>query len=44
MLNPLNQLKPVHLEMLYEISKKRRISQRKLVEEYIQNEFTRLKL
>ena len=44
MQNPLKKMKPVHLEMLNEISKKRRISQLKVVEEYIQDDYKKLKL
>lgn len=44
MQNPLNKMKPVYLEMLNEISKKRRISQLKVVEEYIQDDYKKLKL
>ena len=44
MMNPLTKLKPVHLAMLNEISKKRRLSAAKLVEEFLESEYKRLKL
>lgn len=44
MMNPLTKLKPVHLVMLNEISKKRRLSAVKLVEELLESEYKRLKL
>jgi hypothetical protein len=44
MMNPLTKLKPVHLVMLNEISKKRRLSVIKLVEEFLESEYKRLKL
>ena len=44
MMNPLTKLKPVHLVMLNEISKKRRLSAIKFVEEFIESEYKRLKL
>ena len=44
MMNPLTKLKPVHLVMLNEISKKRRLSATKLVEEFLESEYKRLKL
>ena len=43
-MNPLTKLKPVHLVMLNEISKKRRLSAVKLVEELLESEYKRLKL
>ena len=43
MMNPLTKLKPVHLVMLNEISKKRRLSAIKLVEEFLESEYKRLK-
>ena len=44
MTNPLTKLKPVHLVMLNEISKKRRLSAIKLFEELLESEYKRLKL
>jgi hypothetical protein len=44
MMNPLTKLKPVHLVMLNEISKKRRLSAIKLIEEFLESEYKRLKL
>ena len=44
MMNPLTKLKPVHLVMLNELSKKRRLSAIKLVEELLESEYKRLKL
>ena len=44
MINPLTKLKPVHLVMLTEISKKRRLSAIKLFEELLESEYKRLKL
>ena len=44
MMNPLTKLKPVHLVMLNEISKMRRLSAIKLVEELLESEYKRLKL
>ena len=44
MMNPLTKLKPVHLVMLNEVSKKRRLSAVKLFEELLESEYKRLKL
>ena len=44
MMNPLTKLKPVHLVMLNEISKKRRLSAIKLFEDLLESEYKRLKL
>ena len=44
MVNPLTKLKPVHLVMLNEVSKKRRLSAIKLFEELLESEYKRLKL
>ena len=44
MMNPLTKLKPVHLVMLNEISKKKRLSAIKLFEELLESEYKRLKL
>ena len=44
MINPLTKLKPVHLVMLNEVSKKRRLSAIKLFEELLESEYKRLKL
>ena len=44
MMNPLTKLKPVHLVMLNEISKKRRLSAIKIFEELLESEYKRLKL
>ena len=44
MMNPLTKLKPVHLVMLNEISKKRRLPAIKLFEELLESEYKRLKL
>ena len=44
MMNPLTKLKLVHLVMLNEISKKRRLSAIKLFEELLESEYKRLKL
>ena len=44
MMNPLTKLKPVHLVMLNEISKKRRLSAINLFEELLESEYKRLKL
>jgi hypothetical protein len=44
MMNPLTKLKPVHLVMLNEVSKKRRLSAIKLFEELLESEYKRLKL
>ena len=44
MMNPLTKLKPVHLVMLNEISKKRRLTAIKLFEELLESEYKRLKL
>ncbi len=44
MVNPLTKLKPVHLVILNEISKKRRLSAIKLFEELLESEYKRLKL
>ena len=44
MMNPLTKLKPVHLVMLNEVSKKRRVSAIKLFEELLESEYKRLKL
>ena len=44
MMNPLTKLKPVHLVMLNEVSKKRRLSAIKLFEELLESEYERLKL
>ena len=44
MMNPLTKLKPVHLVMLNEISKKRRLSAIKLFEELLESEYKRLKM
>ena len=44
MMNPLTKLKPVHLVMLNEVSKKRRLSAIKLFEELLESEYKRLNL
>ena len=44
MMDPLTKLKPVHLVMLNEVSKKRRLSAIKLFEELLESEYKRLKL
>ena len=44
MMNPLTKLKPVHLVMLNEVSKKRRLSAIKLFEDLLENEYKRLRL